>query len=111
MTDAEVVRLLKRKLRSALQRATGLRRFVFLELFSGSGNFPRALRRRGLATLEVDIDHGECFNVCRPAVRQLISGWIRGRVVAGVLLAPPCASWSPALRPAWHPRLIMASFP
>ncbi|CAK0810952.1 unnamed protein product, partial [Prorocentrum cordatum] len=90
---------------------------VYLEIFSGSGNWPRALRRSMASRLaqrvfELDVDHEPIFgDLSRRRAQGAVRGWLRGGLLQGVWLGMPCSSWSrarnrpngpPALRDATH---------
>ena len=73
---------------------------IGLEIFSGSGHFSRAMRRRakGVLCVEVDINHGPQFDLTKPSIqKELIKLLVSGRV-AYVWLGTPCSSWSRARR-------------
>ncbi|CAK0850032.1 unnamed protein product [Prorocentrum cordatum] len=94
----EVVQYLKGALASELRQAARLRRFAFLELFAGSGQLGRALRAAGHACVSLDINNGPLENHLSPAFWSTVRGWLQGRVLVGVWLGTPCATWSRALR-------------
>ena len=90
---------------------------VYLEIFSGSGNWSRALRRSLASSLapkvfELDIDHEPALgDLSRRRAQRVVRGWLRGGLLQGVWLGMPCSSWSrarnrpngpPALRDAGH---------
>ena len=56
-----------------------------------------SLRRMGFGVLTFDLDLGAEFDLADPIVIDLIIGWIESGVVIGIMLAPPCGSWSRAL--------------
>ena len=84
-------------LKAALKRAVaGHSKLVALDVFAGCGRVGRRLRRRGFNVISLDIKEG--IDVTLPEVRKLLRGWISAGIVAVVMLAPPCASWSSARR-------------
>ncbi|CAK0826564.1 unnamed protein product [Prorocentrum cordatum] len=82
---------------------------VALEVFSGSGNFSRAWRRRqralGYAIFEWDIRWGEEYDLTRQRTQRLVRGWVNNGLIAAVWLGTPCHSWSRArdIRPGPPP--------
>ena len=87
---------------------------MILELFSGSGQFSTACRRRRALrhpAFEFDFEHDPSHDLCLRAVQQTVRGWLRGRLVCGVWLGTPCTSMTkarnipggpPPLRDALH---------
>ncbi|CAK0877157.1 unnamed protein product, partial [Prorocentrum cordatum] len=90
---------------------------VYLEIFSGSGNWSRALRRSLASRLaprvfELDVDHEPVLgDLSRRRAQRTVRGWLRGGLLQGVWLGMPCSSRSrarnrpsgpPALRDAPH---------
>ncbi len=94
MTCDGAVCKLKLAFRAALRRARVLRAQIFVELFAGKAGSRAVLLREGYGTLSFELDDGDEFDVCRPAVLQLISGWLRSDCIAGILLGAPCTTWS-----------------
>ncbi|CAK0874821.1 unnamed protein product, partial [Prorocentrum cordatum] len=78
-------------------------------VFSGSGNFSRAWRRRqralGYAIFEWDIRWGEEYDLTRQRAQRLVRGWVNNGLIAAVWLGTPCHSWSRArdIRPGPPP--------
>jgi hypothetical protein len=89
---------LQQLLHNTLSQARFRRAQVFLDLFGGCGRVSKSWRRRGYATLCFEIGQGPEFDLCNPKVIQVILGWIRAGVVAGIWLATPCSTWSRARR-------------
>ena len=68
----------------------------YLDLFSGEGGVARSIRRLGFDAREFDVRHGVESDLCREAtLRRIVRDIAAGRV-AGVMLAPPCGSFSTA---------------
>ena len=97
MTSEEKKSRLQKHLREAMAKASYHKRMVFLDLYGGTGGVSRSLRQLGFAVLTFDLDLGAEFDLCDAGVISLICGWIKSGVVLGVMLAPPCGSWSRAL--------------
>ena len=97
LTSAEKCERLQAALTAALKKAKLRRRQVFLDLYGGTGGVSASLRAMGFAVLTFDLDLGAEFDLCDPAVIARIIGWCRSGVVMGIMLAPPCGSWSKAL--------------
>ena len=49
------------------------------------------------AVITFDLDLGAEFDLADPAVIGFILGWLDSGIVIGLMLAPPCGSWSRAL--------------
>lgn len=99
---------LKRRLRHALKRTR--RAQIFVELFAGSGALSRGLEHvSGFACMAMDITNG--VDLTHPAVRSLIAGWLRARVVRGVWVGFPCTTWSVARRPALRSKAYVWGLP
>ena len=62
----------------------------------------RKLRQvsNGYAAINVDIRHGDFFDIGRPAVVRVLRGWISSGRVRGVWMGFPCSTWS---RARWPP--------
>ncbi|CAK0860328.1 unnamed protein product, partial [Prorocentrum cordatum] len=90
---------------------------VYLEIFSGSGNWSRALRRSMTSRLaprvfELDVEYEPTVgDLSRRRAQCVVRGWLRGGLLQGVWLGMPCSSWSrarnrpngpPPLRDAAH---------
>ena len=76
-------------------------RRIGLELFSGSGHFSKAMRRvaKGqFECFEVDIMHGNQFDLSSSYVQKEILGLLKRGIVVFVWLGTPCNSWSRARR-------------
>ena len=71
-----------------------------LEIFSGSGHFSRAVRRRlkRIFCVEVDNCHGPQFDLTVAKIQKEILHLIATKQVAYVWLGTPCNSWSRARR-------------
>ena len=71
-----------------------------LEIFSGSGHFSRAIRRKlkSVCAFEVDSCYGPQFDLTKPKIQKEIIKLIRSGVVQYVWLGTPCNSWSRARR-------------
>ena len=71
-----------------------------LEIFSGSGHFSRAVRRRlkRVFCVEVDNCHGPQFDLTVSKIQKEILYLIATKQVAFVWLGTPCNSWSRARR-------------
>ena len=97
----------RRALQLALKEALGKARLhkhqVFLDLYGGTGGVSASLRLLGFAVLTFDLDLGSHFDLCDPVVVGVVRGWITGGVAMGIMLAPPCGSWSRALTLWGHP--------
>ena len=87
---------LKSKFYKACKSAVLHRRQVFLEIFSGCAAVSRSLRKQGFGVVTLDIRAGPLEDVCLPAVRKVLQGWIAAGAVLGVWLGPPCTTWSVA---------------
>ena len=104
LADGTVRRRLTAVLREALRRSGRCQ--VYLELFSGTARFARALRRESQhEVIEFDISRGEEFDLTRRAVCRLVRGWITSGRVKGVWCAFPCSTWSTA---RWPPLRSLA---
>ncbi|CAK0826016.1 unnamed protein product [Prorocentrum cordatum] len=90
---------------------------VYLEIFSGSGSWSRAMRHGQASRLaprvfELDMEHEPALgDLSRRSVQRVVRGWLRGQLLQGVWLGMPCSSWSmarnrpngpPALRDGKH---------
>ena len=75
-----------------------------LELFSGSGHFSRAMRRKlkKVWCFEVDSCHGPQFDLTSRSFQQHVFRLLRSGKVAYVWLGTPCSSWSRARRNDGH---------
>ena len=81
---------------------------VILDIFGGQGGMAKAVRRRGYATITVDLIWGDEFDLLQGDVIALLIGWINGGQVIGLFCATPCEGYSRARRaPPW-PRLPRA---
>ncbi len=71
-----------------------------LELFSGSGQFSKAMRRRcrSILCIEVDFTHGPQFDLSKKKVQDQIIQLLLGGKVKYVWMGTPCNSWSRARR-------------
>ena len=78
---------------------------IFLYIFSGrrrEGDFQShletILRNQGLSgkILMIDLALSDSHDVGREAFENMILDWIRNGFVAGILIAPPCETWSEA---------------
>lgn len=71
-----------------------------LELFSGSGHFSKAMRKRcrGLLCVEVDFSHGPQFDLSKKKVQDELIKLILSGDVKFVWMGTPCNSWSRARR-------------
>lgn len=71
-----------------------------LEIFSGSGHFSRAIRRKlkSVCAFEVDSCYGPQFDLTKPKIQKEIIKLIKSGVVQYVWLGTPCNSWSRARR-------------
>ena len=69
---------------------------VFLELFSGKGDLSVAVSKHGYGVVCIDIKHGHTHDLCNVSHQNIILGWIKSKVVAGVWIGTPCNSWSRA---------------
>ncbi|CAK0887025.1 unnamed protein product, partial [Prorocentrum cordatum] len=85
---------------------------VYLEIFSGSGNWSRAMRHGQASRLaprvfELDMEHEPALgDLSRRSVQRVVRGWLRGQLLQGVWLGMPCSSWSMARnRPNGPPAL------
>ena len=72
-------------------------RFI-IELFAGSARLTRAIRKRGFASIAIDISENADFDLAHPGVRQILYEWFDTGRVAAVWLGTPCCSWSLARR-------------
>ena len=92
---------IRKALRVALQRCRRRRRQVYLELFSGTGRFARALERKsGYPVLCLDVRHSAAFDLTRPTAQRFVIGWIKSGMIKGVWCGHPCSTWS---RARWPP--------
>ncbi len=73
---------------------------IGLEIFSGSGHMSRAIRRRckRWIVFEVDICHGNMFDLSKRRLQQQLLTFIKNNNVQFVWLGTPCNSWSRARR-------------
>lgn len=73
---------------------------IGLEIFSGSGHFSRAVRRRlkKVFCAEVDSCHGPQFDLTSPKNQKQLLSLVASGKVAYVWLGTPCNSWSRARR-------------
>lgn len=71
-----------------------------LEIFSGSGHFSRAIRRKlkSVCAFEIDSCYGPQFDLTKPKIQKEIVNLIKSGVVQYVWLGTPCNSWSRARR-------------
>ena len=93
---------MKAKLRSLLRAAqkAGGDGTIWFDLFSGSSVIGNKLRpRTRLCGINVDVSHGEWFDLGRRVVINTVVGWIRTGLVAALWCAFPCSTWSIARRP------------
>eukprot|EP00973_Karenia_brevis_P029490 4068613-Karenia_brevis.AAC.1 len=56
------------------------------------------MQKGGFATISLEIEQGDHFNLLNPGIRNLLLGWVSSGVVLGALLGTPCATWSRARR-------------
>ena len=68
----------------------------FLDLFAGEGGVANKWRKLGFRAYEYDIIHGPACDLTAPAVQARILSAIRTKQVLGVMIAPPCTSFSVA---------------
>lgn len=71
-----------------------------LEIFSGSGHFSRAIRRKlkSVCAFEIDSCYGPQFDLTKPKIQKEIVKLIKSGLVQYVWLGTPCNSWSRARR-------------
>jgi hypothetical protein len=87
---------LKQIMRTQLRAAKFNKHRIFLDLFGGVGHISRLLKAQGFAVINFEILNGPHFNLTNPKIIKLIKGWITSHVIAGVVIATPCTSWSRA---------------
>ena len=98
MSPLKIRREMNAWLKAALRRTR--RSQVFLELYSGTGPVAKQIRQlSGYEVLEVDIKDHPMLDLTNGAVVRVLEGWCRSRVVRGVWISFPCATWSLARRP------------
>ena len=103
LTSEEKKRRLQLALKDALSKAKLRKHQVFLDLYGGTGGVSASLRALGFGVITFDLDLGSQFDLCDPVVIGVIRGWITSGIVLGIMLAPPCGSWSRALTLWGHP--------
>ena len=88
---------------------------VFLEVFCGSGRMLAAWRLRFKSqreAFELDFRHDAQSDLLLRRVRQLVRGWVRGRLIVATWIATPCHSLSRARnRPNGPPPLRTRQYP
>ena len=98
LPGSEVVDNKPRCLKALLNKALAISKKngfyqVFVELFSGKGDMSCAVSKHGLGVVAIDIRHGRTHDLCKTFQQRIIIGWIQSKVVAGVWIGTPCASW------------------
>ena len=83
-----------------LQKGNDRLRPFFLDIFGGTEGVSRAIRRRGFACKSFDIAQGAGGDLSRPVVVKRICRLLRSQQCRGMVLAPPCTTFSIARRPA-----------
>lgn len=63
--------------------------FVFLEILSGSGTLPVALRQKGAAVVSIDRRNSPSLDVTSLVVQRVVGGWAKGGCLACIWIAPP----------------------
>ena len=86
--------------RGVQQQGNDRYRPFFLDLFGGAEGVARALRARGFACKSFDISQGPLGDLSRRSVVRRICKLLRAGQCRGVMLAPPCTTFSIARRPA-----------
>ena len=71
----------------------------FVELFAGAGGVNATWRKLGYRVFSFDVKQGSRGDLLRRAVRKRVRKLVRSAHCLGVLMAPPCASFSTARRP------------
>ena len=79
-----------------MKRASNNKQQVYLDLFGGAGHTCHFVRKQGYGCINFEILKGAHFDLTNHRILKLIRGWISSHVVAGVILATPCTSWSRA---------------
>ena len=83
---------------------------MILEIFSGSGRWSSALRRRarrhGCGVFEWDLRWHPGNDLTQRRCQQLIRGWINNGLISAIWLGTPCSSWSRARDRPGGPRQL-----
>ena len=69
----------------------------FLDLFAGEAGVSRALDREGYKCFSYDVIYGPDGDLTKPHVQKRVKFAILSGNVIGVMLAPPCSSFSTAM--------------
>ncbi|CAK0895683.1 unnamed protein product, partial [Prorocentrum cordatum] len=84
---------------AAATQAVRPRHQVYLDLFSGTGKVASWLERKSdYAVLRIDVAAHPAFDLSLRVCGAIVIGWLRSRVVRGVMCAPPFSTWSQASR-------------
>eukprot|EP00959_Pyramimonas_sp_CCMP1952_P017079 362654-Pyramimonas_sp.AAC.1 len=82
-----------------------------IEVFSGCGAFSKAARRRGVEAFPFDVLQGAAGDVTRRPVQRRIRRLLAHPRCLGILLAPPCTTYSNARRPMIRSREFIEGLP
>ena len=82
--------------REALRGCQLRRRQVFLDIFGGTGGVSAEVKKLGYASVCVEVNLGDHFDMSCDAVVRTLCGWISSGAVSATVLAPPCGTWSRA---------------
>ena len=66
----------------------------FADVCSGEGGVAKAVRAKGFRTAEWDTRHGAAYDVAAPRNRRAIAADVSAGRILGLMLAPPCSSFS-----------------
>ena len=69
---------------------------VVVELFSGTARITRALEKCGRMCLAWDVAYGSKYDLCDPAARRLLVGWLAAGLISAIWIAVPCQSFTTA---------------
>eukprot|EP00973_Karenia_brevis_P092568 12413030-Karenia_brevis.AAC.1 len=98
VSDNILVKRLRAELKYALRKARRHQYRVFLELYAGVGKVSFHMSKLGFASIALEIENGDHYNVLNPSIKKLIHGWLTSGVVMGAWLGTPCSTWSRARR-------------
>ena len=95
-TDQQCANALQSECRYALRHARRRRYQLFLDVSSGTGGISKALKVLGCAPQALDIKHGPQYDVTRPAVMDLLLGWMASGAIMGIWCGTLDTTWSSA---------------
>ena len=71
-----------------------MRKGFFADVFSGCGVVARHIRQLGFGAREFDIRNSPSQDATKPELRRWFLTALRLRILLGLMLAPPCSSFS-----------------